>query len=110
MGIGQPFARVDLNPMPESTVSSSQGHRIWPLNVKSAVQKQLQKGVVSFNQDILDNETSGSDISTDLVEALVGKTSLKTELPQAESIPTYIVALINRFASYCTRLPHTGTL
>jgi hypothetical protein len=45
------------------------------------VQKQLQKGVVSFNQDILDNETSGLDISTDLVEALVGKKQLKTELP-----------------------------
>jgi hypothetical protein len=59
------------------------------------VQKQLQKGVVSFNQDILDNETSGSDISTDLVEALVGKTHLKTELPQAEGIPTCIFALIN---------------
>ncbi len=66
--------------MPESTVSSCPGLRIWPLSVKSAVQKQLQKGVVSFNQDILDNETSGSDISTDLVEALVGKTYLKTEL------------------------------
>jgi hypothetical protein len=31
MGIGQPFARVDLNPMPESTLSPSQGLRIWPL-------------------------------------------------------------------------------
>jgi hypothetical protein len=27
---GQPNARVDLNPMPESTLSSSQGLRIWP--------------------------------------------------------------------------------
>jgi hypothetical protein len=26
---GQPYARVDLNPMPESTLSSSQGLRIW---------------------------------------------------------------------------------
>jgi hypothetical protein len=28
---GQPYARVDLNPMPESTLSPSQGLRIWPL-------------------------------------------------------------------------------
>jgi hypothetical protein len=28
--IGQPYARVDLNPMPESTLSPSQGLRIWP--------------------------------------------------------------------------------
>jgi hypothetical protein len=27
---GQPYARVDLKPMPESTSSPSQGHRIWP--------------------------------------------------------------------------------
>ena len=27
---GQPYARVDLNPMPESTVSPSQGLRNWP--------------------------------------------------------------------------------
>ncbi len=27
---GQPYARVDLNPMPESTLSPSQGLRIWP--------------------------------------------------------------------------------
>ncbi len=28
---GQPFARVDLNPIPESTLSTSQGFSIWPL-------------------------------------------------------------------------------
>jgi hypothetical protein len=28
---GQPFARVDLNPMPESNLSRSQGLWIWPL-------------------------------------------------------------------------------
>ncbi len=28
---GQPYARVDLNPTPESTLSPSQGLRIWPL-------------------------------------------------------------------------------
>ncbi len=28
---GQPYARVDLNPMPESTLSPSQGLWIWPL-------------------------------------------------------------------------------
>jgi hypothetical protein len=28
---GQPHARVDLNPMPESTLSPSQGLRIWTL-------------------------------------------------------------------------------
>ncbi len=27
---GQSYARVDLNPMPESTLSPSQGLRIWP--------------------------------------------------------------------------------
>jgi hypothetical protein len=27
---GQPYARVDLNPMPESTLSPSQEIRIWP--------------------------------------------------------------------------------
>jgi hypothetical protein len=30
MGTGQPYARVDLNPMPESTLSLSQGLWIWP--------------------------------------------------------------------------------
>jgi hypothetical protein len=30
---GQPYARVDLNPMPESTLSPSQGLWIWPLHV-----------------------------------------------------------------------------
>ncbi len=30
-GIGQPYARVGLNPMPESTLFSSPGLRIWPL-------------------------------------------------------------------------------
>jgi hypothetical protein len=29
---GEPYARVDLNPMPESTLSPSQGLRIWPLS------------------------------------------------------------------------------
>jgi hypothetical protein len=28
---GQPYAGVDLNPMPESTLSPSQGLRIWPM-------------------------------------------------------------------------------
>ncbi len=28
---GQPYARVDLNPMPESTLFPSQGLRFWPL-------------------------------------------------------------------------------
>jgi hypothetical protein len=27
---GQPYASVDLNPVPESTLSLSQGLRIWP--------------------------------------------------------------------------------
>ncbi len=31
LGIGQPYTRVELNPLPESTLSSSQGLRIWPL-------------------------------------------------------------------------------
>jgi hypothetical protein len=29
MGIRQPYARVELNPKPESTLSPSQGLRIW---------------------------------------------------------------------------------
>jgi hypothetical protein len=29
MGIGKPFASVDLSPLPESTLSPSQGLRIW---------------------------------------------------------------------------------
>jgi hypothetical protein len=29
--MGQPYARVDLNPMPEPTLSPSQGLWIWPL-------------------------------------------------------------------------------
>jgi hypothetical protein len=32
---GQPYARVDLNPMPESTLSPGQGLRIWPLDPAS---------------------------------------------------------------------------
>jgi hypothetical protein len=31
---GQPYARVDLNPILESTLSPSQGHWIWPQGVK----------------------------------------------------------------------------
>jgi hypothetical protein len=31
LGIGQPYARVDLKPLPESTLSPSQGLWIWPL-------------------------------------------------------------------------------
>jgi hypothetical protein len=31
MGIGQPYARVDLNPMSESTLCSRQGLRILPM-------------------------------------------------------------------------------
>jgi hypothetical protein len=31
---GQPNARVNLNPMPESTLSASQGLCIWPLHSK----------------------------------------------------------------------------
>ena len=31
----QPYARVDLNPMTESTLSSSLGHKIWPLLSKA---------------------------------------------------------------------------
>jgi hypothetical protein len=30
---GQQFAGVDLNPMPESTLSPSQGLWIWPLHL-----------------------------------------------------------------------------
>ncbi len=29
---GQPYARVNLNPVPESTLYPSQGLRIWPLS------------------------------------------------------------------------------
>ncbi len=31
MGIGQPYVRVDFNPMPELTLSHSKVLRIWPL-------------------------------------------------------------------------------
>ncbi len=60
------------------------------------MQKQLQKGVVSFNQDILDNETSGLDISTDLVEALVGKKTYQNRITVSRGhySTTCIVALI----------------
>jgi hypothetical protein len=34
---GQPYARVDLNPAPESTLSPSQGLRIWPLHATSTL-------------------------------------------------------------------------
>jgi hypothetical protein len=30
---GHPYARVDLNSVPESTLSSSQGLRIWPMDL-----------------------------------------------------------------------------
>jgi hypothetical protein len=32
---GQPYARVDLNPLPESAQSPSQGLRIWPQGILS---------------------------------------------------------------------------
>jgi hypothetical protein len=34
---GNPYARADLNPMPESTLSPSQELRIWPLWVRGEV-------------------------------------------------------------------------
>jgi hypothetical protein len=41
MGIGQPYARVNFNSMPESTFSPSQGLWIWPL-VMLRVKKRVQ--------------------------------------------------------------------
>ncbi len=41
---GQPYARVDLNPLPESTLSPSQGLRIWPQSVTSFFRKKIRYG------------------------------------------------------------------
>jgi hypothetical protein len=38
---GQPYARVDLNPMPESTLSPCQGLRIWPQLARAKVSQEL---------------------------------------------------------------------
>jgi hypothetical protein len=40
---GQPYARVDLNPMPELTLSSSQGLRIWHILFTSSVLYEIVK-------------------------------------------------------------------
>ncbi len=36
--ITKAYAKVDLNPMPESTLSPSQGFRIWPLDTNQVNQ------------------------------------------------------------------------
>ena len=41
---GRPHARVDPNPMPESTLSPSHGLWIWPLNSISACRSTLLYG------------------------------------------------------------------
>ncbi len=45
MGIGQPYARVDLDPMPESTLSPSQG--TWPLGSLQNTQYTVAVGKYS---------------------------------------------------------------
>ncbi len=52
MGIGQPYARVDLNSVPESTLSPSQGLRLWPLKSRADVwgsQAEIGKNVIREN-------------------------------------------------------------
>ncbi len=43
---GQPYAGLDLNPMPESTLSPSQGLWIWPLGVE-----RLKKETLDYRHD-----------------------------------------------------------
>ncbi len=43
---GQPYARVDLNSVPESTLSPSQGLRLWPLKSSQA---EIGKNVLGEN-------------------------------------------------------------
>ncbi len=38
---GQPYAKVDLNPMSESALPSSQGLRIWPQENKVKVRVEF---------------------------------------------------------------------
>ncbi len=45
---GQPYARVDLNPMQESTLSSSQGLRIWPL-IQEGINDPQKKNSEEFH-------------------------------------------------------------
>ncbi len=46
MGIGQPYARVDLNPIPETTSTPRQGLRIWPSSVFTF--EDYQRGLNDF--------------------------------------------------------------
>jgi hypothetical protein len=57
--MGQPYARDDLSPMPESTLSPSQGLWIWPLMAEGAWRSQIQPrclmSVASFRFPLQNN-------------------------------------------------------
>jgi hypothetical protein len=48
MGIGQPYAKVDLIPLPESTLSPSQGLKIWPQSVTCFFREKIGGRVMAF--------------------------------------------------------------
>jgi hypothetical protein len=55
---GQPYATIDLNPMPQSTLSPSQGLRIWPLQTHViqrffCLNEEMRKALVVHKKDIL---------------------------------------------------------
>ncbi len=43
-----PYARVDLNPMPESTLSPIQGLLIWPLDTVLVSERNFHENVLQF--------------------------------------------------------------
>jgi len=47
---GQLFTRVDLNPIPESTLSPSQGLWIWPLVALVAIYRQLMVKIHTLHE------------------------------------------------------------
>ncbi len=55
---GQPYARVDTNPMPESTLSSSQELRIWPQEWKNP----LDMGTLQIDRDSI----AGAEETTEM--------------------------------------------
>jgi hypothetical protein len=48
---GQPHARVDLNLLPESTLSHCQGIRIWPLKILKKFYVAVLKNSMFFLED-----------------------------------------------------------
>ncbi len=75
--VNQPYARVDLNPTAESTLSPSQGLRIWPLYNSPLV--SLRKSPTPFKRKstVVYNACCKFDLLTDLTDSFVKKKKVR---------------------------------